>query len=90
MGYGNIYNPIRIGYFILSGGSQYRFYNLGDQLIGAGRYRFNATSKTVEWQSGPFKKSGWGGRFEISREGKTHSITVNRATVGSNSSDSRR
>ena len=90
MGYGNPRNPLHIGYFILSGGKQYRFYSMGNKLIGAGRYRFNTASKTVEWQTGPFKKNGWGGKFEISREGKTHTISVNRATIGTNSSDSRR
>lgn len=89
-GYGNIYNPIYLGYFILSGGNQYRFYNMGNKLIGTGRYRFSGASKKVSWLSGPFKKSNWGGKFEVSRQGKTHSITVNRATVASNSTDSRR
>jgi hypothetical protein len=91
MGYGgNINNPIHIGYFILSGGNQYRYYNMGNKLLGAGRYRFNATSKEVRWLSGPFKKANWGGKVEISRQGKTHTITINRATIGTNSTDSRR
>lgn len=63
---------------------------MGDKLIGTGRYRFNGASKKVSWLSGPFRKANWGGEFQISREGKTHTIRINRATIGTNSTDSRR
>lgn len=87
MGYGNLSNPLHLGYFVLKGGNEYRFYTMGDKLIGTGRYRFVAASKTVSWLSGPFKQSKWDGKFEISREGKTHNISLNRATLGTNSTD---
>lgn len=87
MGFGNPSNPLHLGYFVLKGGNEYRFYTMGDKLIGAGGYRFDPASKIVTWLSGPFKKNKWEGKFEITREGKTHTIRLNRATIGTNSTD---
>lgn len=87
LSYGNVNNPIRIGYFTLSNGS-YTYFNAARNKIGQGTYAYNAQEKTVQWTSGPFKDAAWGGQFEIDREGKTHKIRLNRATIGSNSTDS--
>ena len=81
-------NPIRLGHFSLSDGS-YFFYDNGGGLAGSGNYKYNPAQKSIQWLSGPFKQYDWGGNFEISREGKTHSIRLKRGTVGSNSTDSK-
>ncbi|GEM_PF-4523289 len=39
------------------------------------------------WKTGPYAKV-WDGGFEISREGKTRTIRLMRATIATNSSDS--
>lgn len=87
LSYGSSTNPIRIGYFTLSG-DKYTYYNPAKKQIGQGTYAYNANTKTVQWTSGPFKDAAWGGKFEIAREGKTHKIRLNRVTIGSNSTDS--
>jgi hypothetical protein len=89
MSYGNPRNPLPLGYFLLKGGSEYRFYTLADKLIGSGTYRFDAAAKLLTWVSGPFKESRWDGKFEITREGKSHTIRFNRTTLGTNSTDER-
>jgi hypothetical protein len=87
LSYGNPSAPIRIGYFELANG-EYTYYTLGKKVIGKGTYAYNSENKTVQWKTGPFKDANWGGSFEIDREGKTHKIRLNRATIGSNSTDS--
>jgi hypothetical protein len=79
-------NPIYLGYFILRTGN-YSYYNAGSQLLGSGTYSYDNASKTVNWNSGPFKTNEWGGTFEISREGKTHNIRLRSGTIGTNSID---
>lgn len=86
LSYGNPANPIYSGYFTLKSGS-YAYYNAGNQLLGKGSYTFDNASKTIRWNSGPFKTNDWSGRFEISREGKTHTIRLKGVTIGTNSTD---
>ncbi|GAA4731175.1 hypothetical protein [Flavisolibacter ginsenosidimutans] len=88
LSYSSQTNPLRIGYFTLSNGT-YTYYNLAKKQIGQGAYTYNTNTKTVQWTSGPFKETAWGGQFEIDREGKTHKIRLNRVTIGSNSTDSK-
>jgi len=85
--YSNPSNPIRIGYFELSNG-QYTYYTTAKKLIGKGSFSYNASGKMVKWTSGPFKEAKWDGSFETDRDGKTHKIRLNSATIGSNSTDS--
>jgi hypothetical protein len=56
--------------------------------IGSGHFKFNAKSKSVNWTDGPFKQAAFTGGFRVEREGKTHVIQLNRATIASNSTDS--
>ena len=87
LSYGNPSNPLRLGYFNLSGG-QYTYYDMAKKVIGSGSYTYNAGTKTVQWTSGPFKDSFHSGAFETDRGGKTHKVRLNSVTIGSNSTDS--
>lgn len=89
LSYGSNSNPLRLGHFQLSAGGNYSFFDNGGGLVGSGSYQYNNTNKDVQWLSGPFNKYKWDGKFEITREGKTHSISLKRGTFGSNSTDSR-
>jgi len=86
LSYGSGYAPIVLGYFELSKGS-YTYLNAAKKSLGTGSWSYDNKTKTVQWQSGPFRQANWGGTFEIDREGKTHKIRLNRATIGSNSTD---
>lgn len=86
LAYGNPNNPIYMGYFTLKSGS-YSYYDAANRLIGSGTYSYNNASKTVKWNSGPFKTNQWDGPFEVSREGKTHTIRLHGVTIGTNSTD---
>ena len=88
LSYGNPTNPIRIGYFDLKDG-QYTYYDLNKKQIAKGTYSYDSKNKMITWKTGPFKTAKWNGSFEIDREGKTHKIRLNSATIGSNSSDSK-
>jgi len=85
---GNIYNPLILGYFDLNNG-KYKYYDAGKNLIGSGTYLYDANIKQVIWQSGELKKYNSTAAFEISREGKTHSIQLKRGTPATNSTDSK-
>jgi hypothetical protein len=87
LSYGNINNPITVGYFDLNSGA-YTYYNAAKKTLGKGTYSYDGKSKKIQWQSGPFRQANWGGAFEIDRESKTHKIRINTATIGSNSTDS--
>ena len=87
LSYGDVTNPIRGGYFTLSG-SSYQYFTVTGKPIGSGGYSYNAGTHSVSWSSGPFKDAHFTGIFRIDREGKTHIIQLNTATVGSNSTDS--
>jgi len=84
LSYGNVTNPITIGYFDLENGN-YTYYDAGKNIRGRGTYVYSAETKQVQWQSGPLKEYGEVSSFEIDREGKTHKIRLNRVTIGSNS-----
>lgn len=86
LSYANAANPIYLGYFTLSG-NNYSYYNAANKLLGSGTYTYNRTSKSVTWNSGPFKTYQWSGTFEISREGKTHTIRLKGVTIATNSTD---
>lgn len=89
LSYGANSNPLRLGHFQLSAGGKYVFFDNGGGSVGSGSYKYDNLDKEVTWLSGPFKQYKWGGKFEITREGKTHSISLKRGTFGSNSTDSR-
>lgn len=89
LSYGSNSNPLRLGHFQLSAGGNYSFFNNGDGRVGSGTYKYDNVNKEVQWLSGPFKEYRWNGKFEITREGKTHSISLKKGTFGSNSTDSR-
>ncbi len=86
LSYGNIYNPITLGYFDLNNGS-YTYYDAAKKPIGKGIYQYDGNSKEVKWQSGPLKDYGANAGFEIDREGKTHKIRLKYSTIGTNSTD---
>ena len=80
---------IFLGHIELLAGGKYRLSRTttGDY-FGNGAYSFDPASKRVEWISGPYKdEAGWGGGFEIDREGKTHTIRLRRGTIATNSTD---
>jgi len=87
LSYGNIYNPITLGYFNLNNGS-YTYYDAAKKPIGRGTYLYDANSKEVKWQSGPLRDYGPSAGFEIDREGKTHKLRLKYSTIGTNSTDS--
>jgi hypothetical protein len=87
LSYGNIYNPITLGYFDLNNG-RYTYYDAAKKPIGTGTYLYDANSKEVKWQSGPLRDYGPSAGFEIDREGKTHKLRLKYSTIGTNSTDS--
>lgn len=89
LSYGSNSNPLRLGHFQLSAGGEYTYFDNGGGLAGSGTYKYNNVNREVQWLSGLFNENKWGGKFEITREGKTHSISLKRGTFGSNSTDSR-
>lgn len=89
MAYGDPRNlPLQLGHFELLSGGRYKSYMFGGEPSGEGKYSFAAATGTVKFLSGKFKDDGWGGGFEISREGKTHTIRLyGRGTIATNSTD---
>jgi hypothetical protein len=57
----------------------------GGRVRGEGKYAFDSTTATVKWLTGPYREDGFGGTFEVSREGRTHEITLRRGTIAANS-----
>jgi len=80
--------PLNLGYVILESGGTYKVFLPGDKANGAGQYTYDAGRKAVMWKTGPYEKEGFGGAFEIDREGKTHKIRLKRTTIATNSTDS--
>ena len=80
---------IFLGHIELLAGGKYRLSRTTKaDYFGNGAYSFDPASKRVEWISGPYKdEAGWGGGFEIDREGKTHTIRLRRGTIATNSTD---
>ncbi len=83
MSYGNPSNPLRLGKITLAPGGAYRFYDNGNNLLGTGRYSYAANK--ITWLSGLMLTQAWGGAFEVSREGRTHTIRLKRGTIATNS-----
>jgi len=82
-------NPLHLGYLEMLSGGRYRSLDMGDNVMGTGRYEYDSQTKVVRWISGPFLTNKWGGGFEVTREGKTHNIRFTRGTLAVNSTDSR-
>jgi hypothetical protein len=80
--------PLNLGYVILEAGGNYKVFLPGDKPAGTGQFSYDAGKKAVIWKSGPYEKDGFGGAFEIDREGKTHKIRLKRTTIATNSTDS--
>jgi hypothetical protein len=78
-----------LGHLELLPGGNYRVSRSADgDYFGKGTYAFDVAGKKVQWITGPYKdEAGWGGGFEITREGKTHSIRLRRGTLATNSTD---
>jgi hypothetical protein len=79
--------PLHLGYFELLGGGNYKSLDMGGNATGNGQYEYDGQTSAVRWISGPFLTNKWGGKFEISRAGKSHSIRFTRTTLGTNSTD---
>jgi hypothetical protein len=79
----NPVNPMKIGYFSLSG-SEYIYYDMEGKQLGEGTYNYDSEEKHIRWQSGPFKAIGWGGEFETDNNGRTHNIRLKSSTIGTN------
>ena len=74
-----------LGDVILLAGGHYRVLRPGGGVTGEGTYAFDPAKHTITWLTGPYQQEGAGGAFEISREGRTHTITLHRGTVASSS-----
>lgn len=85
--YGATPNRLYLGSIELKADGTYRALQPGDKSLGEGKYRFDAAKSTIVWLSGPYQGSDWGGAFEISREGKTHTIRLRARTIATNSVD---
>jgi hypothetical protein len=79
--------PLHLGYLELLAGGSYKSLDMGGNATGDGRYDYDWQTSVVRWISGPFLTNKWGGKFEISRAGKTHSIRFTRTTLGTSSTD---
>ncbi|MCC7420395.1 MAG: hypothetical protein IT428_08950 [Planctomycetaceae bacterium] len=80
--------PLVLGHFELQKGNVYKVFLPGDKPAGEGTYAYDAAGKVIVWKTGPYAmEKGWGGGFEVDREGKTHKIRLKRTTIGTNSVD---
>jgi len=66
---------------------RYRVYLHNGKLLGEGTYEYIAKTTTVKWLTGVYADEKRGGKFEVARQGKSHYISLNRTTIGSNSTD---
>lgn len=80
--------PLNLGYVILEAGGTYKVFLPGDKPSGTGQFSYDAGKQAVVWKTGPYRGEGFGGGFEIDREGKTHKIRLKRTTIATNSTDS--
>jgi len=81
--------PLFLGWFELEKGGHYKAHLPGDRLLGEGEYEYQAASKSVAWKTGPYKDDKWGGRFFVTREGKSHEIYLKPSTRATNSIDAK-
>jgi hypothetical protein len=89
MSYGAGANPLHLGYIELMAGGKYRFLDMGSKTTGEGQYDYDGKKAAVRWITGPNLDSKWGGAFDITRAGKTHSIRCTRTTTAVNSTDAK-
>jgi hypothetical protein len=87
MSFGAGSNPLHLGYVELTAGGSYKYLNMGGTTTGQGKYVYDGGTATVRWISGPVFENKWGGKFDITREGRTHSIRFTRTTLCTNSMD---
>lgn len=80
-------NPLHLGYVELRAGGSYRYLNMGGAATGQGRYEYDGGTASVRWISGPVLENKWGGQFDITREGRTHTLRLTRSTICTNSVD---
>jgi hypothetical protein len=85
--YGAPPSRIYLGDIELAADGTYRANQPGGKSLGEGKYRYDAPNHMIIWMSGPYHGSEWGGAFEVSREGKTHTIRLRRSTIATNSLD---
>jgi hypothetical protein len=83
-------NPLHLGYIELRAGGNYKLLDMGGRVTGDGHYEYDVKDNQVRWINGPIFTNKWGGKFEVSREGKTHNIRLTRSTLGTNSTDGSR
>jgi hypothetical protein len=75
--------PLKIGYFTLIR-NEYKYYDLEDNLIDSGTFVYDAPTKQIKWQTGRFKRIGWGGNFSVEHDGKVQTVHLNNTTVAKN------
>lgn len=85
--YGAVGNRLYLGEIELAADGKYHAVQPGGKPLGDGKYRYDAGKSTVIWLSGPYQDAEWGGGFEVSREGKTHTIRLRKNTIATNSTD---
>ncbi|MBE7462384.1 MAG: hypothetical protein HS116_02715 [Planctomycetes bacterium] len=79
--------PLVLGSLVLEAGGVYKVLLPGGKPGGEGKYAYDAATKTVTWQGGPYEADKFGGEFTVEREGKTHKIRLKRTTIATNSTD---
>ncbi|GMV79862.1 MAG: hypothetical protein AMXMBFR7_10460 [Planctomycetota bacterium] len=79
--------PLVLGSLVLEAGGVYKVLLPGGKPGGEGKYTYDAATKTVAWQGGPYEADKFGGEFTVEREGKTHKIRLKRTTIATNSTD---
>jgi hypothetical protein len=87
MSFGAGANPLHLGYVELLAGGSYKYLNMGGTATGQGQYDYDGGTASVRWISGPVLDNKWGGKFDITREGKTHNIRLTTTTLCTNSTD---
>lgn len=76
-----------LGELELLDGGHYRVRLPGGRVRGEGTYVFDGATASVTWLSGPYHEDGFGGGWEITREGRTQQLRLSRGTVATNSTD---
>lgn len=75
-----------LGHLILLADGRYKvaFDSEEDNYDESGRYTFNESTSTIEWQSGMFKNNNWGGKL-VKKEGAGYRIEFNKAAFADSS-----